>query len=145
MPMCAFQHYFMHYVTPPFPHLYPHPHTPTHTHMHIPHLHPHIHPHTHTPHTCTSHIHTPHLHPLPTHTYTHTVIFLAIGIGVFVGIDQDYAGFFSLEGEPTDGCLSWGFGIALAAFIINIIATIVGVVAIFYRQIRRYQKAKFQY
>ena len=118
----------MHYVTP-------HPHTPTHTYTH-----PTPAPHTHTPtqpppHT---HIHTP-------HTCTPTVVFLAIGIGVFVAIDQDYAGFFSLEGEPTDGCLSWGFGIALAAFIINIIATIVGVVAIFYRRIRKYQKAKFQY
>ena len=123
--MCVFQHYFMHYVIP-------HPHTPT----HIPHLHPHTHmPTQPPPHT---HIHTP-------HTCTPTVIFLAIGIGVFVAIDQDYAGFFSLEGEPTDGCLSWGFGIALAAFIINIIATIVGVVAIFYRRIRKYQKAKFQY
>ena len=119
-----------------FPHLYPHPHTPTHTHICTSHTCIPIptHTHIHTPHTC-----------IPSHTHTHTVIFLAIGIGVFVGIDQDYAGFFSLEGEPTDGCLSWGFGIALAAFIINIIATIVGVVAIFYRQIRRYQKAKFQY
>ena len=129
--MCVFQHIscifhiYTHTLTHPHTHTYAHPtpaspYPPTHTYTHP------------TP-------------ASPPHTHTHTVIFLAIGIGVFVGIDQDYAGFFSLEGEPTDGCLSWGFGIALAAFIINIIATIVGVVAIFYRQIRRYQKAKFQY
>ena len=70
-----------------------------------------------------------------THTHTHTVIFYAISLGVFAELDQDFAGFFSLNGRQQEGCLSYGFGIALAAFIINTIAAAVGIVAIFYRAI----------
>ena len=79
--------------------------------------------------------------PPPTHT---PVIFLAIGLGVFADIDQDFAGFFSLESQATDGCLSYGFGIALAAFIINVIATVVGIVAIFYKTFATKQHSKQQ-
>ena len=69
-----------------------------------------------------------------THTHTHTVIFLAIGLGVFADTDQSFAGYFSVDGAPEDGCLSYGFGISLAAFIINVIATVIGIIAIFYRK-----------
>ena len=67
-----------------------------------------------------------------THTHTHTVIFYAVAMGVFVDTDQHFAGFFTLNGSLQDGCLSYGFGIALAAFLVNIIAAIIGVGAILY-------------
>lgn len=70
------------------------------------------------------------------------VIFLAIALGVFVDLDKDFAGFFSIEGQAADGCLSYGFGISLAAFIVNVIATVVGIVAIFYKTFAAKQRSK---
>lgn len=70
------------------------------------------------------------------------VVLYAIGLGVFLDQEQDFAGYFSLDGSPHDGCLSYGFGIALSAFIINIIATIVGLLAICYKKMF---PSKFQY
>ena len=76
-------------------------------------------------------------------TICSTVILLVIGVGVFGGTDQDFAGFFSIEGEASDGCLSYGFGIALASLLVNAIATAVGVVAVFYHKMKkRLYKAK---
>jgi hypothetical protein len=70
-----------------------------------------------------------------------SVILLIIGIGVFGGTDQDFAGFFSIEGGPSDGCLSYGFGVALASLFVNVIATIVGVVSIFYHKMKALHKS----
>ncbi len=63
------------------------------------------------------------------------VIFYAIGIGLFLDQDQNFAGFYSLDGSPISGCLSYGFGIALSAFVVNVIGTIAGLVAICYKKI----------
>ena len=72
------------------------------------------------------------------------MIFLAIGLGVFADTDQDFAGFFSIEGQATKGCLSYGFGISLAAFIVNVIATVVGIVAVFYKTFAAKQRSKYE-
>lgn len=72
---------------------------------------------------------------------TNAVILLAIGIGVFGDTDQDFAGFFSIEGNPSDGCLSYGFGISLAALFVNVIATVVGIISIFFNKMKAMQKA----
>ena len=56
---------------------------------------------------------------------------------MFGGTDQDFAGFFSIEGGRSDGCLSYGFGIALASLFVNLIATVVGVVAIFFHKMKK--------
>ncbi len=37
-----------------------------------------------------------------------------VGISVFTGIPQDFAGYFSVEGEPKDGEFSAEFGIGLS-------------------------------
>lgn len=68
------------------------------------------------------------------------VVLLVIGIGVFGDTDQDFAGFFSIEGSASDGCLSYGFGVALASLFVNVIATVVGIVAIFYRKMKALHK-----
>lgn len=75
---------------------------------------------------------------------SHTVVFFAISLGVFADLDQDFAGFFSREGIPEEGCLSYSFGISLAAFIVNIIASVVGVVAVFNPQIQEIQRSKYE-
>lgn len=62
------------------------------------------------------------------------MILYAVGLGAFLNQSQDYAGFFSLDGVQFEGCLSYGFGIALAAFIVNVIATVAGLVAICYKK-----------
>lgn len=69
------------------------------------------------------------------------MILYAVGIGVFLEQEQDFAGYFSLDGAPQDGCLSYGFGIALSAFIVNIIGTVLGLLAICYKKLcpRRYK------
>lgn len=72
-----------------------------------------------------------------------TVVCFAIGIGVFVDLDQSFAGFFSINGVEQEGCLSYGFGIALAAFIINILATVIGSVAICYRKAKPNREAVY--
>lgn len=63
------------------------------------------------------------------------VVLYAIGLGIFLDQQQDFAGYYSLDGYPHSGCLSYGFGIALSAFIINIIATVLGLLAICYKKI----------
>ena len=78
---------------------------------------------------------------IPSLLFLCTVILLIIGIGVFGGTDQDFAGFFSIEGGPSDGCLSYGFGVALASLFVNVIATIVGVVSIFYHKMKALHKS----
>ena len=75
--------------------------------------------------------------------YIHPVVCFAIGIGVFVDLDQSFAGFFSINGVEQEGCLSYGFGIALAAFIINILATVIGSVAICYRKAKPNREAVY--
>ena len=88
---------------------------------------------------------------IPTHTHTHThthitvVLFYAIALAAYVDLDQDFAGFFSLNGGRYDGCLSYGFGIALAAFLVNTIATAIGFVAICYRWLWQPQPLKYKY
>lgn len=62
------------------------------------------------------------------------VILYSVGLGVFLDQQQDFAGYFSLDGSPHNGCLSYGFGITLSGFIINIIATIIGLLAICYKK-----------
>ena len=74
----------------------------------------------------------PHTH---SHSYIPTVLFYAIALAAYVDLDQDFAGFFSLNGGRHEACLSYGFGIALAAFLVNIIATAIGIVAICYHRL----------
>ena len=69
------------------------------------------------------------------HNHTSTVLFYAIALAAYVDLDQDFAGFFSLNGGRHEGCLSYGFGIALAAFLVNTIATAIGIVAICYHRL----------
>lgn len=73
-------------------------------------------------------------HSHGTHIF-YLVICYGVGMGAFLNQGQDFAGFFSLDGVQFEGCLSYGFGIALAAFIINVIATVAGVVAICYKKL----------
>ena len=61
------------------------------------------------------------------------MLFYAVALAAYVDLYQDFAGFFSLNGGRYDGCLSYGFGIALATFPVNTIATAIGFVAICYR------------
>ena len=56
---------------------------------------------------------------------------------MFGAIDQDFAGYFSIEGRASEGCLSYGFGVALASLFVNLIATGVGVVAPFFHKMKK--------
>ena len=76
----------------------------------------------------------PPIHTHLIHQYT-IVLFYAIALAVYVDLDQDFAGFFSLNGGRHEACLSYGFGIALAAFLVNTIATTIGIVAICYHRL----------
>ena len=68
-------------------------------------------------------------------TQKRSMLFYTISLAAYVDLDQDFADFFSLNGDRHDGCLSYGFGIALAAFLVNIIATMIGFVAICYHRL----------
>ncbi len=81
--------------------------------------------HAHSSHTPT------HIIPTP-HTPTHTVLLYAAALGVYADTEQHFAGFLTINGAEIDGCFSYGFGIALAGFIVNIIASIFGFAAIIY-------------
>ena len=70
----------------------------------------------------------------------HTVVLVAVGVGVFGDTDRDFAGFFSLGGDPASGCLSYGFGISFAALFVNVIATVVGSIAIFFNTMKSIHK-----
>ena len=75
--------------------------------------------------------------------FSYTVVFLlVIGVGVFGSIDQDFAGYFSIEGKASDGCLSYGFGVALASLFVNLIAAVIGTVAIFFHKMKALHKKK---
>ena len=63
---------------------------------------------------------------------------------MFGDTDQDFAGFFSIEGGPADGCLSYGFGVALASLLVNLIATVVGVVSTFFHKMKAMHKNRKQ-
>ena len=56
----------------------------------------------------------------------------AVTIGMFLGIDNDYAGFFSLNGLPNSGCLWYSFGLAVGAWMTNLIGGAVGIGAFVY-------------
>lgn len=60
------------------------------------------------------------------------MVLYAAALGVYADMDQHFAGFFSLNGMEQIGCLSYGFGIALASFLVNIIAVAIGVFAVIY-------------
>ena len=51
---------------------------------------------------------------------------------MFLGIDNDYAGFFSLNGLPNSGCLWYSFGLAVGAWMTNLIGGAVGIGAFVY-------------
>lgn len=76
----------------------------------------------------------PHWHHICICSPPPPVILYAVGLGVFLDQQQHFSGFFSLDGAPHDGCLSYGFGISLSAFIINVIATVIGLLAICYKK-----------
>ena len=60
---------------------------------------------------------------------------------MFGDTDQDFAGFFSIEGSRSDGCLSYGFGVALASLFVNVIATVVGIAAVFFHKMKALHKS----
>lgn len=60
------------------------------------------------------------------------VVAYVIAVGVFLGIDNDYGGFFSLNGEPSSGCLSYSFGLAVGAFLTNLMGGFLGIIAFVY-------------
>ena len=52
-----------------------------------------------------------------------------VALAAYVDLYQDFAGFFYFSGGRHEACLSYGFGIALVAFLINTIAMAIGIVA----------------
>ena len=60
------------------------------------------------------------------------VCFYAITIGMFLGTDEDYGGFFSLNGLPSEGCLSYSFGLAVGSWMTNLMGGALGIIAFVY-------------
>ena len=61
-------------------------------------------------------------------------ICFAISIGMYTSIDQTFSGFFSLSGNPEDGCLSHGFGLVTGAMCLDLLASGLQLFAVFYHQ-----------
>lgn len=59
----------------------------------------------------------------------------AIALGVFEDSDPDFAGFFSLNGRPSSGCIDISYGLAIGSIAINIIGVIVATLAFCYKPI----------
>ena len=45
---------------------------------------------------------------------------------------KDYAGFFSLNGLPSEGCLSYSFGLAVGSWMTNLMGGVLGIIAFVY-------------
>ena len=51
---------------------------------------------------------------------------------MFLGTDEDYGGFFSLNGLPSEGCLSYSFGLAVGSWMTNLMGGALGIIAFVY-------------
>ena len=70
------------------------------------------------------------------------VVYIA-AIAIFASSELSFGGFFSLNGLAESGCFSYGFGLAVAGFIVNAVTSMVGVAPIFYTKIRdQFKKEK---
>ena len=54
-----------------------------------------------------------------------SALILAIAAWIFGDAERSYSGFFSRNGEPFDGCLSHGFGLAIAAMAVDVFGSVV--------------------
>ncbi len=62
----------------------------------------------------------------------------AISLGVYEDSDSDFAGFFSLNGRPSGGCIDVSYGLAIGSIVINVIGTIIGTMAYCYKPVSTY-------
>jgi hypothetical protein len=69
-------------------------------------------------------------------------ILYAVALGVFIDTDRDYAGFFSINGQPNPGCLGISFGLFTGSFSISVISTLVSFVAFGYYYIQKWRSNK---
>lgn len=66
--------------------------------------------------------------------YFYIAISFAVSIGLFTRIDQTFSGFFSLNGNPEEGCLSHGFGLITGAMCLDLLAAGLLLFAMFYHK-----------
>lgn len=60
-----------------------------------------------------------------------SAVLIAISAGAFADTERDFSGFFTRNGIPYDGCLSHGFGLAVAAMAVNVLGSVVSFCALF--------------
>ena len=60
-----------------------------------------------------------------------TAVVIATSAGVFADTERDFSGFFSRNGLPYEGCLSHGFGLAVAAMAVNVFGSVGSFCALF--------------
>lgn len=69
-------------------------------------------------------------------------IFYSVTLGVFIDTDMDYAGFFSVNGQSSSGCLGTSFGLAIGSFAINLMGSLVAALAFFYKDLAKRCRSK---
>ncbi len=57
----------------------------------------------------------------------------SIALGVYEDSDPDFAGFFSLNGRASGGCIDVSYGLAIGSIVINVIGTVVATLAFCYK------------
>ena len=66
--------------------------------------------------------------------FHYIAISFAVSIGMYASTDQTFSGFFSLNGAAEEGCLSHGFGLAIGAMCLDLLASGLQVSAVFYHK-----------
>ena len=70
-----------------------------------------------------------------------SAICYAVALGVYEDSDSDFAGFFSLNGRPSGGCIDVSYGLAIGSIVINVIGTLVATLAFCYKYISSYSES----
>ena len=73
---------------------------------------------------------------------SYSAVFYSITLGVFLETDMDYAGFFSVNGQSSSGCLGTSFGLAIGSFAINLMGSLVAALAFFYKNLAKKCRSK---
>ena len=55
-----------------------------------------------------------------------------VAVAVFLNVHRSYAGFFTVNGESQDGCLSYSFGLAIGSLLTNLMGGVLAIVAFVY-------------
>ena len=69
-------------------------------------------------------------------------VFYGLALWFYTSIDEDYAGFFTLNGKPHNGCWAISLGLAIGASSVNVFAAIVAALSYCYHHLEKWRRSK---